>query len=461
MTERNLDTKLTPTDGKPNLSKRLAFSANSSSPNSNPSRWRALGLAIAAHGLLFFVLFFGLAWKSTDDCKNGIPTKPGYFEEMWNSVRVVFGYPKPAQKVCISYFDFVPLPGKVVDTHRPVTSRPPEPAPPTEPTLTPKPVTPLTPTTGRVPDEITPQSRPDLFIGQERESREKLQREKLEREAINREKALRAQAEKEAAARAQKERQDRDRSQKEKDREKAEQEKAAREKVEREKAEREKTERAKADKEKADRDRAQKEKLEREKAEREKAEREKAERERLERERLERDKADREKVERERADRERIERERIEREKERTERQRAEREAAEQRRQRDFARDIARSQAEAGEGARPSAGGSSSVASGGGGSSNRNAEWAGRVKSAIRENTTFVAPPDMVGNPQVVFRVTLSPDCALIRVDRINSSGVLSWDQAAERAVRKTNPFPRFPGGQCPPSFELTSRPND
>ncbi|NBW46374.1 MAG: TonB C-terminal domain-containing protein [Betaproteobacteria bacterium] len=122
---------------------------------------------------------------------------------------------------------------------------------------------------------------------------------------------------------------------------------------------------------------------------------------------------------------------------------------------------MARSQAEAGEGARPSAGGSSSGASGGGGSSNRNAEWAGRVKSAIRENTTFVAPPDMVGNPQVVFRVTLSPDCALIRVDRINSSGVLSWDQAAERAVRKTNPFPRFPGGQCPPSFELTSRPND
>jgi colicin import membrane protein len=133
----------------------------------------------------------------------------------------------------------------------------------------------------------------------------------------------------------------------------------------------------------------------------------------------------------------------------------------EQRRQRDFARDIARSQAEAGEGARSSSGGSSSGASGGGGSSNRNAEWAGRVKSAIRENTTFVPPPDMVGNPQVVFRVTLSPDCTLTRVDRINSSGVPSWDQAAERAVRKTNPFPRFPGGQCPQSFELTSRPND
>jgi len=176
------------------------------------------------------------------------------------------------------------------------------------------------------------------------------------------------------------------------------------------------------------------------------------EREKTEREKSERDRLERERIERERVERERVERERIERAK-------AEREAAEQRRKSNIDRDIARSHAEASEGSRPSTGGGSSGASGGGASSNRNAEWAVRVKSAIRENTTFVAPPDMTGNPQVVFRVTLSPDCALIRVDRINSSGVPSWDQAAERAVRKTNPFPRFPSWQCPSSFELTSRP--
>ena len=394
-------------------------------PAGRQASWRALGLAVAAHSLLFAVLFFGIAWKTTDECKNGIPAQRGYFDAMWDSVRVVFGYPPAPRKECAIQIEmwspgagsganrtappepkFEPVPQAVPQPKpepkpepvKPVIAPPPPPPPP------PKPAPPVKLPAPQAPAEIKPEAKPDLALERERAAREK----------------------------------------------------AAREKVEREKAEREKTERAKADKEKADRDRAQKEKLEREKAEREKAERE-----RLERERLERDKADREKVERERADRERIERERIEREKERTERQRAEREAAEQRRKNDFARDIARSQAEAGEGARPSAGGSSSGASGGGGSRDRNAEWAGRVKSAIRENTTFVAPPDMVGNPQVVFRVTLSPDCALIRVDRINSSGVLSWDQAAERAVRKTNPFPRFPGGQCPPSFELTSRPND
>jgi len=397
-------------------------------PAGRQASWRALGLAVAAHSLLFAVLFFGIAWKTTDECKNGIPAQRGYFDAMWDSVRVVFGYPPAPRKECAIQIEMwspgagsganrtAPPEPKFEPVPQAVPQPKPEPKPePVKPVIAPppppppKPAPPVKPPAPQVPAEIKPEAKPDLALERERAAREKAAREKVERE-----------------------------------------------KAEREKAEREKAERAKADKEKADRDRAQKEKLEREKAEREKAERE-----RLERERLERDKADREKVERERADRERIERERIEREKERTERQRAEREAAEQRRQRDFARDIARSQAEAGEGARPSAGGSSSGASGGGGSSNRNAEWAGRVKSAIRENTTFVAPPDMVGNPQVVFRVTLSPDCALIRVDRINSSGVLSWDQAAERAVRKTNPFPRFPGGQCPPSFELTSRPND
>lgn len=412
-------------------------------PTARRGSWRALGLAVAAHSLLFAVLFFGISWKTADDCKNGIPAKPGYFEAMWDSVRVVFGYPPAPRKECAIQIEMW-SPGTGAGASRtpppepkpdPVPEPKPEPLPPPklapkpepkpEPAPPPKPVTPVKPPPTQSPPESKPQPKPDLALERERAAREKAARDKIEREKAEREKS---------------------------EREKAEREKAAREKVDREKAER-----AKAEKDKADRDRSQKEKLERDRAEREKAEREKAERERLERETLDREKSERERLERERADR--IERERIERE--RLERAKAEREAAEQRRQRDFARDIARSQAEAGEGARSSSGGSSAGASGGGGSSNRNAEWAGRVKSAIRENTTFVVPPDMVGNPQVVFRVALSPDCALIRVDRINSSGVPSWDQAAERAVRKTNPFPRFPGGQCPASFELTSRPND
>jgi len=433
------------TEGEAGVGMKKAERRATAAPPGSQASWRALGLAVAAHSLLFAVLFFGIAWKTTDDCKNGIPAKPGYFEAMWDSVRVVFGYPPAPRKECAIQIEMwspgtgsggsrIPSPEPKPDpvpepkpdpTPEPAREPPPKPMPapipiPVKPVLTPppppppKPV-PVKPPPPQAPAEIKPPAKPDIALERERAAREKAAREKA-------------------------------------DREKAEQEKAAREKVERDKAER-----AKADKEKADRDRAQKEKLEREKAEREKAERERIERDRLEREKTDREKLERERLEREKADR--SERERVERE--RVERAKAEREAAEQRRKSDFARDIARSQAEAGEGSRPSSGVGSSGASGGGGSSNRNAEWAGRVKSAIRENTTFAAPPDMVGNPQVVFRVALSPDCALVRVDRINSSGVPSWDQAAERAVRKTNPFPRFPGGQCPASFELTSRPND
>jgi len=462
VTERRSDFGMTSQNGQSGPAKHGAGRRSAANPPGRHTQWRALGLAVAAHSVLFGMLFFGVAWKTTDDCKNGIPTKPGYFEAMWDSVRVVFGYPpKPRKECMVSLEMWSPTAStggsRTVPTRAPTPEPEPEPAKPMpapvlpppppaipvsvppQPAPAPPPPKPVAPPTPRIPEELKPPPKPDLALEREKAAREKLQREKTEREKA--------------------------------EREKAEREKAEREKIDRAKAEKEKAERLKAEKDKAERaekerqDRALKEKLDREKAEREKAERaerEKAEREKAER--AEREKAEREKLEQERLERDRAERDRAERdraERDRAERAKAEREAAEQRRQRDFARDIARSQAEAGEGARPSSGGSSSGASGGGGSSNRIAEWQVRVKSAIRENTTFVAPPDMTGNPQVVFRVTLSPDCALIRVDRINSSGVPSWDQAAERAVRKTNPFPRFPSGQCPPSAELTSRPYD
>ena len=452
MTERSSGFGMTSQHGPSGPAKYGAGRRSAATPPGRQTQWRAIGLAVDAHSVLFTVLFFGVAWKTTDDCKNGIPTKPGYFEAMWDSVRVVFGYPPKPRKDCVVSLEMW-SPTTTTGANRPVAARPPAPEPepelkpepakpipppvlppPSPPIPVPPPPKPVTPTTPRIPEEIKPQPKPDLALERERLAREKSQREKTEREKAEREKA---------------------------EREKAERDKIDRAKMEKEKAERLKAEKDKADraeKERQDRDRAQKEKLDREKAEREKAEREKAERE----------KADREKAERERLDRERIEREKLEREKlerERVERQRAEREATEQRRQRDIARDIARAQAEAGEGSRPTAGGSPSGSTAGTSSSGstgaRNAEWAARVKSAIRENTTFSPPPDMSGNPQVIFRITLSPDCALGRIERISPSGVPAWDQAAERAIRKTNPFPRFPGGQCPPSFELSSRPND
>ncbi len=74
--------------------------------------------------------------------------------------------------------------------------------------------------------------------------------------------------------------------------------------------------------------------------------------------------------------------------------------------------------------------------------------WEGRVKGAIRRNTVF-ASSDVEGNPEAVFRVDLNPDCSLRNVRLIQSSKSAAWDQAAERAIRRTDPFPKPAGQDC------------
>lgn len=85
--------------------------------------------------------------------------------------------------------------------------------------------------------------------------------------------------------------------------------------------------------------------------------------------------------------------------------------------------------------------------------------YAGRVKSAVVRNTVF-RTDDVIGSPAADFRVTLTPDCAIRDVKLIKASGNSAWDQAAERAIRKTDPFPTPADGKCPPYQDLTHRPS-
>ena len=403
MTERRSDFGMTSQNGQSGPARHGAGRRSAATPSGRHTQWRALGLAVAAHSALFGVLFFGVAWKTTDDCKNGIPIKPGYFETMWDSVRVVFGYPPKPRKECMVSLEMwsptastgasrtvptrapTPEPEAAKPTPAPVLPPPPPAIPipvPPQPAPAPPPPKPVAPPAPRTPEELKPPPKPDLALEREKAAREKLQREKTERE----------------------------------------------------KAEREKIDRAKAEKEKAER---LKEKLDREKAEREKAER--AEREKAER--AEREKAER--AEREKADR-------------------AAREKAE-RRARDIASDMTRAQAEAGEVSRPAGGspsGSMAGASSGGRATSRDLEWSSRMSAAIRKNTDFYAPPEMQGNPQVEFTIELYSDCSLKGVRKTRSSGIPLFDQAVERAIRKTN-FPKIEGVRCEQGANLTQRPND
>jgi colicin import membrane protein len=89
------------------------------------------------------------------------------------------------------------------------------------------------------------------------------------------------------------------------------------------------------------------------------------------------------------------------------------------------------------------------------------AGYAGRVASAIRSNTTFQVSTELDGNPRAIFLVQLRPDCSLISVKLRKSSGVPAWDQAAERGIERTDPFPRPSAGACQSEIEITRGPRD
>lgn len=89
------------------------------------------------------------------------------------------------------------------------------------------------------------------------------------------------------------------------------------------------------------------------------------------------------------------------------------------------------------------------------------AGYLGRLRATIRANTVFAPAVEPAGNPEAVFVVTLAPDCAVLGVSLKRGSGLKAWDDAAERALRRTDPFPRPPNVACPSSLEIAHRLRD
>ncbi|MBA2689476.1 MAG: TonB C-terminal domain-containing protein [Burkholderiales bacterium] len=67
-------------------------------------------------------------------------------------------------------------------------------------------------------------------------------------------------------------------------------------------------------------------------------------------------------------------------------------------------------------------------------------DYIARIQAKIKSNT--IIPPDVVGNPQVVYEITLLPTGEVLDVRLIKGSGFPSYDAAAERAIRKSAPLP-------------------
>ncbi len=62
------------------------------------------------------------------------------------------------------------------------------------------------------------------------------------------------------------------------------------------------------------------------------------------------------------------------------------------------------------------------------------------ISAAVRGNTRL--PDDLKGNPEVRFRVKLLPTGEVVDVERTKSSGNTAYDEAVERAIRKSSPLP-------------------
>jgi colicin import membrane protein len=86
------------------------------------------------------------------------------------------------------------------------------------------------------------------------------------------------------------------------------------------------------------------------------------------------------------------------------------------------------------------------------------ADYVGRLIAIISRNTVFSAG-EVDGNPIASFVVELNPDCSIRSVRLTKSSRAAAWDQAAERAIRRTDPFPKPSGGPCPARMDVTHRP--
>jgi len=71
------------------------------------------------------------------------------------------------------------------------------------------------------------------------------------------------------------------------------------------------------------------------------------------------------------------------------------------------------------------------------------ASYGDSLRSRIERNVIWSADKPVGG--KAVFEVTLLPSMEVLKVEKISSSGNSSYDEAAERAIWKTSPFPPRP----------------
>jgi colicin import membrane protein len=88
------------------------------------------------------------------------------------------------------------------------------------------------------------------------------------------------------------------------------------------------------------------------------------------------------------------------------------------------------------------------------------AAYIGKLKGKIKSN--IVLPPDIAGNPEAIFDVVQLPTGEVMSIKLRKSSGHKVYDDAVERAIKKSSPLPRPDRPeQFQRSLEIKFRPLD
>jgi colicin import membrane protein len=89
-------------------------------------------------------------------------------------------------------------------------------------------------------------------------------------------------------------------------------------------------------------------------------------------------------------------------------------------------------------------------------------EWGARIKSAVLANLNFAVPEGVSPSVFAGFRVELLPDGEQASEPLlVHPSGLPGFDEAARRAILRTNPFPRKSNGTVDRTIDLELHPQD
>jgi colicin import membrane protein len=85
--------------------------------------------------------------------------------------------------------------------------------------------------------------------------------------------------------------------------------------------------------------------------------------------------------------------------------------------------------------------------------------YAARIAAKVRSNTVFNTSDNSSNNPTVEYRIDLLPEGSLRgAIRKLKSSGVPAFDEAVEKAIEKSLPFPRDKSGEVPASIVYVHR---